>query len=72
MTIKPQPKRELAIDEIIEPMSIIYFYGTPDAIADIQTFETIQDGPHGTKRLIVSKIYDFDEVLEYMRNYEKD
>lgn len=72
--MKPQPKRELAIDRVFERDWVICFYASPDALEDVKGFGRIEPWETGSSRywLYVNKMYDFNEIVEYMRNYEKD
>jgi len=68
---KPQLKRELAVEWSNEPTHFISFYATPDAVEDVKQFGRItlfSDAPN-LYHLVVDGRYDFQEVLEYLKNY---
>ena len=68
----PQPKRELAISWAHEPVGCIIFYATSDAAEDIKQFGQITPRHCSTPNLYhlaVDGRYDFQEVLEYLKQY---
>lgn len=73
--MRPQIKREVSIDQIIEDRRLICVYLTPDALEDIKEFTSSIDyfkySSPNYYHLFIDPRYDFDEVVEYIRNYEK-
>lgn len=70
MTTKPQPKKEVSITFTKKP--IIAIDSTKDALDDfrefcqsIMSFESMPNSYH----LWIDSRYDFDEVVEYIKNY---
>jgi hypothetical protein len=71
MNEKPQPKREIGI-EWMHDNRIICLYATKDALEDLKEFGTIHDAANGLKEqywLLVDARYDFQEVVDYIKNY---
>jgi len=70
--MKPIPKIEIAIDNIMPDKGIIIGWATRDALNDIKTFGIIFPHPLSGEDgfwLKVDGRYDFNEVLEYIKNY---
>ena len=68
---KPQPKREVIVRFADRNVKHIYFYASSDAIEDFRDFGVI--APNFSHHcLIVDQRYDFEEVLEYVENYDKE
>ena len=68
----PQLKRELAINWCDESMYTIIFYATSDAAEEIKQFGQLTPNFCSTPNLYhlaVDKRYDFQEVLEYLKQY---
>ena len=71
MAIKPTPKKEVAIDWASELNKIIFFYSTPDALSDFISFGSVVEWTRQNYyRLKVDSRFDFNEVLEYIRDYD--
>lgn len=68
---KPQPKREVAITFHDEGTRTITFDASKDAVNDFREFGVIfpQKEVQFRATLLVSAIFDFDEVLTYIQNY---
>lgn len=67
--MKPQLKRELAIDIIHRSVNVIIFYASADAAEDFREFGHLQECGKERYSLIVDARYDFEEVLKYIENY---
>ncbi len=64
---KPQPKKAVVITNYNNKE--IAFYASSKAMNRIRNFGSIRGYTNGKKTLTVSERYDFNEVLEYMKNY---
>ena len=68
--MKPQPKKEIAIDWAGKNVNLIYFYASVDALEDMREFGTVESvSNYNQYRLEVDKRYDFDEVVKYIQEY---
>lgn len=68
---KPRIKREVAIESIFPQTQAIHFYASPDAAEELGEFGTTTSGGliKNKYRLQVDARFDFDEVVEYIKNY---
>lgn len=65
---KPRMKRTIGIRNAYENQRHIYFDATPDIAAEMKDYGKVM-GWEGYWLLRVDSRYDFNDVLEYMRNY---
>ena len=73
MNKKPEPKRQLAIKFYDKTTGIIAIEAIPDIIEDFRQYGNLYgDNRINRYDLFVSKLYDFDEVLAYIQNYENN
>jgi hypothetical protein len=71
MKTKPLPKREVAVLWEGKEVRYIGFQASSDAVNDFEDFGTIcEEADYLVLR--VDGRYDFDEVLEYIREYNND
>lgn len=71
---KPQIKREIFIYKVIEDRQLICTHLTPDALEDMKEFTfsiTRFISSPNYYHLFIDPRYDFNEVVEYIRSYEK-
>ena len=67
---KPVMKKEVEIDNFSRMMRTIYFYATNDAASDFAEYGYIEKYIYpNSYRLIVDARFNFDEVVEYIKNY---
>ena len=67
---KPQVKRELAVTSILEGSFITFQTKSNDCIDDVREFGRVSYCKLlDNYTLYVHACYDFDEVLEYMKDY---
>lgn len=65
---KPKPKKEAAIVTANKPTILVNC--TKDALEDFKEFcQIITPYPPSTYSLWIDSRYDFDEVIEYIKNY---
>ena len=70
MTEKPQPKREVSISAMSPDKSIVYLYASKDAAEDIKEFGEMSQWTRPNQyRLQIDSRYDFQEVVDYIKNY---
>ena len=72
---KPTPKKQIAIKFYNEKVKHISFEAIPDVVEDFRQFGNLYDSfvsNKGRYELYVSELYDFQEVLTYIQNYEND
>ena len=69
MVDKPQTKREVSVDWIGISEGLIHFYASKDALEDIRDFGHIDDIGPNHYGLLVDTRFDFQEVLDYIKNY---
>ena len=66
---KPIMKTEIKISFESKIVGIIHFYATNDAAAGMRDFGALaMTDTQNQYRLIVDPRYDFDEILEYIKN----
>lgn len=78
MTKKPMTKKEVTVTEYFKESRIIHLYASRDAAQGFTEFGTLWTGadlgsanpPPDYYMLIVDARFDFDEVIEYIQNYE--
>lgn len=76
---KPQPKKEVHIENYLTPSKYvpptIYFWATQAAYEDLELWEfghLKEDfNSHGRNVLVVDPRYDVEEIVEYMESYNK-
>ena len=70
----PAMRTEVAIRRIDLSMQWIEFWATPDAAQELRQFGQYLDEGNNTLcyTLKVDGRFDFDEVVEYIRNYDND
>ena len=68
MNTRPQPKTEVAIRWIMKETKFICMNASPDALSDLAEFGQVVGNEH-EPWLIVDARYDFDEVVDYIKNY---
>ena len=69
--MKPQLKREVAVDGYVKSVGMIYFYASSDAAAEFSEFGSLHKDEHSEKyTLLIDRRFDFDEVLAYIQNYD--
>ena len=67
---KPTMVREVGIDCVLENLRIIYVDATPDAISDFTEFGDVnQIAGKNRYHIRVDTRYDFQAVVNYIRNY---
>ena len=73
MNKKPEPKRQLAIKFYDKTTGLIAIEAIPDIIEDFREYGNLySDNRKNRYDLFVSELYDFQEVLTYIQNYEDD
>jgi hypothetical protein len=65
---KPTIKREVAIKHITKNWRIV-FYASRDAAEDFSQYGTLFSDPGNQYTLFVDGRFDFDEVVDYIKNY---
>lgn len=71
--MKPQPKKEVAIEAVFELDYQILFFCSPDALEDFREFGRIEKWEYDSNKywLYVDRRYDLAEVVEYINNYDR-
>lgn len=74
ISTKPVPKSEVAISNIFPNDRYISFWATNDAMSDFISFGRYGKlvGTDSGYYIVVDPRFDFDEVVEYIKNYGKD
>lgn len=67
---KPVMKKEVEIDFIYRSARTIHFYATNDAASEFNDYGDLDSYIRpNTFCLVVDARFDFDEVVEYIKNY---
>lgn len=69
---EPQMKKELAVDKVLTITGIIVFYANSNISELLQRYGKVTKIWENRYSITVDKRYDFDEVIEYFENYNKD
>ena len=70
----PMLKKEVAIDVLLPESRCIYFFASTDAAEEFRSFGRLRPdvGARQYYCLWVDARYNFDEVLAYIQNYDKE
>jgi len=69
---KPQIKAEVAVRWAPASTGLIYFYASLDALPEFTGFGSVMPGQLANEWVLsVDPRYDFDEVLAYMKSFDK-
>jgi len=70
---KPQPKTEVAINSCVPSLRYMTIFASADAATEFKDFGSLTlDKLIGWYTLFVDPRFDFDEVVAYIENYDKE